>query len=271
MRWTLWVASGAPRCLPFPTACAVCQQLQASTLALSYTTAEDHHHHHHHHRRKLHTHTHACTHVRAQPRRGGAKGNDERDQTLNQMLSEMDGFDSELQVRPARPCPPLPSPAPRPMACFAVPSADGGGSTGGGGGEYVCVLVCVCVQGAVGGGGWGAGSPPTRPDFPPACVHSRPPGARSSSWPPPTAATSWTPPSPAPAALTASCTCLCPTTLGGSRSSRWAGLRVARGEKRVLGCRLPGAPRILRAGTDVLLPHSSSAPWLLWAVGSGGG
>ncbi|EFN59574.1 hypothetical protein CHLNCDRAFT_132927 [Chlorella variabilis] len=30
--------------------------------------------------------------------RGGAKGNDERDQTLNQMLSEMDGFDSELQV-----------------------------------------------------------------------------------------------------------------------------------------------------------------------------
>ena len=30
--------------------------------------------------------------------RGGAKGNDERDQTLNQMLSEMDGFDSDLQV-----------------------------------------------------------------------------------------------------------------------------------------------------------------------------
>lgn len=30
--------------------------------------------------------------------RGGAKGNDERDQTLNQMLSEMDGFDSESQV-----------------------------------------------------------------------------------------------------------------------------------------------------------------------------
>ncbi len=31
-------------------------------------------------------------------RRGGATGNDERDQTLNQMLSEMDGFDSDLQV-----------------------------------------------------------------------------------------------------------------------------------------------------------------------------
>ena len=30
--------------------------------------------------------------------RGGAKGNDERDQTLNQMLSEMDGFDNESQV-----------------------------------------------------------------------------------------------------------------------------------------------------------------------------
>ncbi|KAI8110063.1 hypothetical protein M9435_001743 [Picochlorum sp. BPE23] len=30
--------------------------------------------------------------------RGGAQGNDERDQTLNQMLSEMDGFDSESQV-----------------------------------------------------------------------------------------------------------------------------------------------------------------------------
>ncbi|KAI3429278.1 hypothetical protein D9Q98_005374 [Chlorella vulgaris] len=30
--------------------------------------------------------------------RGGATGNDERDQTLNQMLSEMDGFDSDLQV-----------------------------------------------------------------------------------------------------------------------------------------------------------------------------
>lgn len=30
--------------------------------------------------------------------RGGAKGNDERDQTLNQMLSEMDGFDSTSQV-----------------------------------------------------------------------------------------------------------------------------------------------------------------------------
>lgn len=29
---------------------------------------------------------------------GGAKGNDERDQTLNQMLSEMDGFDNEAQV-----------------------------------------------------------------------------------------------------------------------------------------------------------------------------
>lgn len=33
---------------------------------------------------------HACS--------GGAKGNDERDQTLNQMLSEMDGFDNEAQV-----------------------------------------------------------------------------------------------------------------------------------------------------------------------------
>lgn len=30
--------------------------------------------------------------------RGGAKGNDERDQTLNQMLSEMDGFDNSSQV-----------------------------------------------------------------------------------------------------------------------------------------------------------------------------
>ncbi len=30
--------------------------------------------------------------------RGGAQGNDERDQTLNQMLSEMDGFDSDSQV-----------------------------------------------------------------------------------------------------------------------------------------------------------------------------
>ncbi|GAB4816210.1 hypothetical protein N2152v2_003256 [Parachlorella kessleri] len=30
--------------------------------------------------------------------RGGARGNDERDQTLNQMLSEMDGFDNESQV-----------------------------------------------------------------------------------------------------------------------------------------------------------------------------
>ena len=30
--------------------------------------------------------------------RGGAKGNDERDQTLNQMLSEMDGFDNDSQV-----------------------------------------------------------------------------------------------------------------------------------------------------------------------------
>lgn len=31
-------------------------------------------------------------------RSGGAKGNDERDQTLNQMLSEMDGFDPKAQV-----------------------------------------------------------------------------------------------------------------------------------------------------------------------------
>ena len=30
--------------------------------------------------------------------RGGARGNDERDQTLNQMLSEMDGFDAESGV-----------------------------------------------------------------------------------------------------------------------------------------------------------------------------
>jgi cell division protease FtsH len=30
--------------------------------------------------------------------RGGAVGNDERDQTLNQMLSEMDGFDDESGV-----------------------------------------------------------------------------------------------------------------------------------------------------------------------------
>lgn len=30
--------------------------------------------------------------------RGGAKGNDERDQTLNQMLSCMDGFDSQSDV-----------------------------------------------------------------------------------------------------------------------------------------------------------------------------
>ena len=30
--------------------------------------------------------------------RGGARGNDERDQTLNQMLSEMDGFDDEAGV-----------------------------------------------------------------------------------------------------------------------------------------------------------------------------
>ncbi|KAL4447504.1 hypothetical protein ABPG75_004723 [Micractinium tetrahymenae] len=30
--------------------------------------------------------------------RGGAKGNDERDQTLNQMLSEMDGFDNDSSV-----------------------------------------------------------------------------------------------------------------------------------------------------------------------------
>ena len=30
--------------------------------------------------------------------RGGAKGNDERDQTLNQLLSEMDGFDNKSQV-----------------------------------------------------------------------------------------------------------------------------------------------------------------------------
>jgi ATP-dependent Zn protease len=30
--------------------------------------------------------------------RGGAKGNDERDQTLNQMLSEMDGFQNSSQV-----------------------------------------------------------------------------------------------------------------------------------------------------------------------------
>ena len=72
MRSTLWVASGAPRCLPFPTACAVCQQLQASTLALSYTTAEDHHHHHHHHRRKLHTHTHTLAHTCAHNPAGAA-------------------------------------------------------------------------------------------------------------------------------------------------------------------------------------------------------
>jgi len=30
--------------------------------------------------------------------RGGAQGNDERDQTLNQMLSEMDGFANSSQV-----------------------------------------------------------------------------------------------------------------------------------------------------------------------------
>lgn len=30
--------------------------------------------------------------------RGGAQGNDERDQTLNQMLSEMDGFQNSSQV-----------------------------------------------------------------------------------------------------------------------------------------------------------------------------
>jgi len=32
------------------------------------------------------------------PSSGGAKGNDERDQTLNQMLSEMDGFDNDSSV-----------------------------------------------------------------------------------------------------------------------------------------------------------------------------
>ncbi len=30
--------------------------------------------------------------------RGGAQGNDERDQTLNQLLSEMDGFSNTAQV-----------------------------------------------------------------------------------------------------------------------------------------------------------------------------
>lgn len=30
--------------------------------------------------------------------RGGAQGNDERDQTLNQLLSEMDGFSNTSQV-----------------------------------------------------------------------------------------------------------------------------------------------------------------------------
>ena len=30
--------------------------------------------------------------------RGGAQGNDERDQTLNQMLSEMDGFSNSSDV-----------------------------------------------------------------------------------------------------------------------------------------------------------------------------
>lgn len=40
-------------------------------------------------------------------RSGGAKGNDERDQTLNQMLSEMDGFDNDSSVRTFRPLMPV--------------------------------------------------------------------------------------------------------------------------------------------------------------------
>ncbi len=32
-------------------------------------------------------------------RRGGGQGNDERDTTVNQLLSELDGFEAEQQVR----------------------------------------------------------------------------------------------------------------------------------------------------------------------------
>lgn len=35
--------------------------------------------------------------------RGGAQGNDERDQTLNQLLSEMDGFSNTSQVHSCAP------------------------------------------------------------------------------------------------------------------------------------------------------------------------
>ncbi len=38
--------------------------------------------------------------------RGGAQGNDERDQTLNQLLSEMDGFSNTSQVQAYCSCPP---------------------------------------------------------------------------------------------------------------------------------------------------------------------
>lgn len=37
-------------------------------------------------------------------RRGGGQGNDERDTTVNQLLSELDGFEAEQQVGGGAPC-----------------------------------------------------------------------------------------------------------------------------------------------------------------------
>jgi len=76
----------------------------------------------HAHTLTRHTHTHAHTHLHTplppqarklapciifideldavgRQRRGGGGGNDERDTTVNQLLSELDGFEAEQQVR----------------------------------------------------------------------------------------------------------------------------------------------------------------------------
>ena len=57
------------------------------------------------------------------PRSGGAKGNDERDQTLNQLLSEMDGFDNDAQVRRDGRRRPTNIPRVLPRACCVLPRA----------------------------------------------------------------------------------------------------------------------------------------------------
>jgi len=56
--------------------------------------------------------------------RGGAKGNDERDQTLNQMLIEMDGFEDDTGP-PSPPPPTTTTNPPSPTTTRQAPTSAG--------------------------------------------------------------------------------------------------------------------------------------------------